>query len=280
MIALAAVGLAVGAAQGELVQEGDLRIHFDGQIAPKRLPRHGSAPVWVSLSAEIATTDGARPPQLRRIVVEINRHGTLLNRGLPLCRRSQLAYATTKAALRACGPALVGHGHVSAKIALPEQAPLPSEGELLAFNGRQGGQPVIFAQIYGSRPLPITFVLAFEIHRHRGPFGTRLWAALPQLASDWGYITRIRMTLGRRFWAGGERRSYLSAGCPAPQGFPGAIFTLARAAYSFEDGRRLHSSLVRSCRVRQPEGTRGSLGLRCSCNYPASGRCLCTNWLG
>jgi hypothetical protein len=250
VIALALAALGTGA-RAELAQQGNLRIHFDGQIAPKRLPRHGRAPVTVVLSAQISTTDGTQPPQLRQIVLDINRHGTLLNRGLPRCRRPQLAYATSKAALRACGAALVGHGHVSAKIALPEQAPLPSEGQLLAFNGRKAGRPVIFAHIYGARPLPITFVLGFEIDRRGGRFGTRLRAALPQLASGWGYVSAIRMTLGRRFWAGGRRRSYLSAGCPAPHGFPGALFTLARATYSFDDGRRLSSGLVRSCRVRR-----------------------------
>jgi hypothetical protein len=86
--------------------------------------------------------------------------------------------------------------------------------------------------------------------RTSGRFGTRLTAAFPQVAADWGYATDFEMKLGRRWRAGGARRSYLSAGCPAPRGFNRALFTLARWTYTFDDGRLLESSLVRECRVR------------------------------
>jgi hypothetical protein len=251
VLVLVLAGVGAATASGELIQQGNLQISFDGQITPKRLPRHGMAPVSVAMSAEIGTTDGSKPPQLQYITLEINRHGRLTPQGLPSCRRGQLAFATTHQALRRCRDALVGRGHVSAKIALPEQAPLPSEGELLAFNGHLHGHPVIYGHVYGATPLPITLVVPFAVARTGGRFGTRLQAAMPQVAADWGYVTDFRMTLGRRYRAGGKRRSYLNAGCPAPKGFPGALFTLARGTYSFGDGRQLQSSLVRNCMVRR-----------------------------
>ena len=41
----------------------------------------------------------------------------------------------------------------------PEQSPFPSEGKVLAFNGRLHGTPVIFAHIYGTQPSPTSYVL-------------------------------------------------------------------------------------------------------------------------
>jgi hypothetical protein len=35
------------------------------------------------------------------------------------------------------------------------------------------------------------------------------------------------MRLDRRFRSGGRTHSYLAADCPAPAGFPGAVFPLA-----------------------------------------------------
>ena len=48
----------------------------------------------------------------------------------------------------------------------------------------------------------------------------------------------------------GQRRSYLSATCDAPAGFPGATFPFAHASMTFADGRTLSSTLTRSCKVR------------------------------
>ncbi len=55
------------------------------------------------------------------------------------------------------------------------------------------------------------------------------------------------MTLSRRWHAGGRSHSYLSAGCPAPNGFKEVIFGLARTTFSFVGGKTLSSTLNRSC---------------------------------
>ncbi len=48
----------------------------------------------------------------------------------------------------------------------------------------------------------------------------------------------------------GGRSGYLVAGCPAPEGFPGAVFPLLRASFRFDDGRSLGSTLNRSCQAK------------------------------
>jgi len=86
--------------------------------------------------------------------------------------------------------------------------------------------------------------------RTRGTFGTVLTASLPQVTASSSYITGLSLTLGRNFTSHGKRRSYLSAGCPAPKGFSAAVFPFARASFSFAKQKTVTSTLTRSCGVR------------------------------
>ena len=236
--------------EAEVAQVGNLRVSFQGRIAPHALPRTGTAPVAVSLAGKIETTDGQKPPQLRTIAMAINRNGRLDYRGLPRCGYRQIQPASTSEARQACGRSLVGTGTFEANVALPDQSPFPSNGRVLAFNGALHGRPVIYAHIYGTEPLPQSFVLPFEIRRAAGDYGTRLLARLPRVAAEWGFVSGVSLTLKRSFSYRGKRRSYLSAGCPAPRGFGGASFPFAKASFGFEDGRTLRSTMRRSCGVR------------------------------
>jgi hypothetical protein len=248
----AALCLAAAAiATAEVTQKGTLRVSFEGKIAPHALPRQGKAPVSVTLSGDIKTTDGAAPPQLRTISLAINRNGRLDYRGLPRCNFHQIQPSTTAEALAACRNSLVGRGTFKANVALPEQSPFPSDGTILAFNGNLHGGPVIYAHIYGTDPLPTSFVLPFKIGQGSGNYATTLVADLPRVAAEWGYVSGVSLTLERNFSYQGHSHSYLAAGCPAPAGFPGATFSFARAAFGFEDGRTLSSTLTRSCGVRR-----------------------------
>lgn len=234
-----------------ITQKGNLRVALSGQLAPSALPRTGVAPVAVSLAGEISTSDGSELPQLRTLQIEFNRGGRLEYRGLSVCPLEQIRIASSDRALSTCRQALVGSGSFRANIVLAGQDPYPTTGRLLIFNGRRGGKPVLYGHIYASKPFATSFVITFKItHRAHGRFGTVLTASLPEALGNWGYVTAIDMTLSRRYTAGGERRSYLSAGCPAPKGFPGAIFTLARSSFTFAGGKTLTSALTRDCRVR------------------------------
>ncbi len=245
----ASLALAVPA-RAEVVQQGNLRVSFAGKIAPHVLPRVGTAPVSVTLGGEIKTTDGSKPPQLRTISLAINRNGRLDYRGLPRCNYGEIQPATTSEAREACASSLVGTGSFAANVALPEQSPFPSNGKVLAFNGNLHGRPFVFAHIFGTEPLPQSFVLPFAIRRQGGEYGTVLTAELPQVAAEWGFVSGVTLTLKRSFIHRGKRRSYVAAGCPAPRGFPGATFGFAKASFGFEDGRALSSTLTRSCGVR------------------------------
>ncbi len=239
-----------GASASVVVQRGPVRVKFDGKLTPHALPRHGAAPVGIAVDARIAGTKGGTPPQLRRIAIEINRNGHFSADGLPVCEERDIQPSTTAGAREACGSALVGEGHFSANVKLPQQSPFPSSGKVLAFNGRLHGKPAIFAHIYGTRPAPTSYVLPFSIRESHGTYGTVLETSLPHATGNWGYVTGLEMNLRRSFRSHGKRRSYLSAGCPAPAGFPGAVFPLARTSFAFAGGMTLVSILNRSCKAK------------------------------
>lgn len=252
-IALATVVLVVSVAApgatAEIAQKESLRVAFDGGLAPRALPRHGEAPVAVTLVGTITTTDGSTPPQLRTISLAINRNGRLDPRGLPVCHYHQIQPASTKEAIESCRRSLVGEGQFRAKVVLPEQSPFPSAGKVVAFNGTLHGRPVVFAHIYGTAPLPQSRVLAFELGHGSGGYRTTLTAELPRVAAEWGYVSSVSLTLERRFRYRGKPRSFVSGSCPAPGKFTLATFPLARASFGFEDGRVLTATLIRSCKV-------------------------------
>lgn len=250
-LCIALSSLAFGSlAQAEVIQRGNLRVSFDGKLAPKALPRHGSAPVRVGVAATIGSTNGAEPPQLQAISIAINRYGRFDLKGLPLCVERDIQPATNANALAACRSALVGEGHFSAKVLLSQQVPFPAEGKVYAFNARIHGRPAILAHVYGTNPVPTSFTLPFELRPSKGTYGTVLRAALPKAIGSSSYITGLSMNLGRNFSYKGKRHSYLSASCPAPKGFNRAVFPLAHAGFDFKGGTSLGSTLLRSCGVR------------------------------
>jgi len=236
--------------QAVIVQRGGIKVSFEGKLAPKRLPRHRSAPVRVAVGAKIAGAEGKDPPQLRTISIAINRYGHFDPTGLPLCTERDIQPATTQNALKACRDALVGVGSFESRVLLSQQSPFPAEGKMFAFNARINGRPAILAHVYGTNPVPTSFTFPFLIKPTKGTYGTVLEADLPQATGDSGYITGLSMNLGRNFSYKGKRHSYLSASCPAPKGFSKAPFPLAHAGFFFKGGRRIDSTLVRSCGVR------------------------------
>ena len=136
---------------------------------------------------------------------------------------------------------MIGEGRFSANVVLPEQSPFPSKGKLLAFNGTIGRQPALFAHIYGTNPLPTSYVFAFRIKETKGTYGTILETSFPRATGDWGYVTGISLKLNKRF---------LTAGCPAPKGFAKAVFPLIKTSFQFEGGLDLQNTLTRSCEAK------------------------------
>jgi hypothetical protein len=251
VLLLAAMVVGAALAHAEITQKGKLRVAVNGKLSPRALPRTREVPISVFFSGQISTTDESPPPQLSELRIEINRNGRLDYRGLPVCHAADIQPASSGRALAACRRSLVGQGRFWADIVLAGQEPYPTQGKLLVFYGTHKGRPQLLGQIYAAHPFATSFVIPFSLHPVRGDtYGTALTASLPKALGSWGYVTAIELKLSRRYTYQGKQHSFISAGCPAPKGFPGAIFPLARTRFSFADGQKLTSSLTRSCGVR------------------------------
>lgn len=250
-VAVAAFLLVASLASAELVERGNLFVKFAGGIAPTKLPRHENAPITVRVDGTVRTLSGERPPALRFITIAINRGGKVETRGLPRCERSQIESASSAQALATCGAALVGEGRYLAGVTFPEQEAFPLQGRVLAFNARVDGQRAILAHVYGGNPFPNARIFVFHIRKSGGTFGTVLTAALPASLNRFGYLKRIVLDLHRDYVYRGRKHSYLSASCGAPQGATIGIFPFVRVGMTFSDGRKLASTLIRTCTVRK-----------------------------
>ncbi len=243
--------LGAALAQAELSQDGNVRISFSGDFSPHALPRNELAPVTIDVKGAIGTTDGTHPPAVRRIEIAINRHGRLSTQGLPACSGPRLQSTSTETALERCRQALVGRGHFGANVEFASNDPVLATGAMLAFYGKSDGKQALLLHLYATTPVHATFVLPLTIsHQGNQLFGTILSAKIPTLAGGLGSVTQIDLRIGRNYTYRGQRRSFVSASCPAPAGFPGASFSLARGSFYFADGKKIETTLARACRVR------------------------------
>jgi hypothetical protein len=235
-----------------VVQQGGLRITVLSQIQPYKLPRAKPAPIAVFVAGHLDNAEGGIPPQLQQMRVQVNRHGLLQSKGLPVCRIPEIQPASDERALAKCGDALIGSGQFWANIVLPDQGAYPTQGRLLIFNGREGNKPLLLAHIYSTHPFATSFVIPFAIRRiHKGPYGTELRASLPQALGDWGYLDRIKLTLKRKYRFHGKELSYFNAACPAASGAKRASFPLAYAEFSFAGRKPMGATVTKTCGVKE-----------------------------
>ena len=185
--------------------------------------------------------------------MEINRHAVVTTRGLPTCPWRRLLSTTSRQALEICRDALIGTGHFTSHIDIPEQAPFPAAGRMLAFNSRRNGKPAVAAHVYGRDPVPTSEVLPMTFSRRgQGSFGPIVSVEMPKIGNEWGYVTGFDLTLKRRYRYRGRAMSVISASCPAPAGIREAPFKAARGTYELAGGSTLTRVAQRHLRGRRP----------------------------
>ncbi|HUC00097.1 MAG TPA: hypothetical protein VMS11_09760, partial [Solirubrobacterales bacterium] len=163
----------------------------------------------------------------------------------------KLAASSSAKALELCKGALIGSGRFWAHIVLPDQGAYPTRGELLIFNSRRQGKPVLLVHVYTSHPFDSAFTIPFSIaHINMGRYGTELKASLPEALGEWGYVDRIKLNLKREYAFKGQRLSYFNASCPGLKGSKRAPFSLARATLTFAD-RSLTATVNKACGVAE-----------------------------
>jgi hypothetical protein len=239
-------GLGAGIARGERSQYGNVIASLRGGFSPIKLPRREPAPVRVHLEGSLETADGQTLPRVTEIELGLPVQGIINTRGLPTCPLSRLRDTTPKQALQVCEGALVGSGKIEAEVLLPDQTPFRVDADLLAFNGRLGGQRAVFLHAFALKQLTV-IVLPFVISHANGRFGTRLSAVLSRELGPWPHFARFDMTFARQFSYRGKSHSYLSAACPIPPRVTTGYFSFARSTYTLEDGSKIETGITRSC---------------------------------
>jgi len=233
---------AAGVAVGETVQVGNLILTADASFKPTTLPKNEMAPISLSVEAHVATQDGAIPPIAKSVVIDFDKNGTVVTKGVDTCDPKKLQNTTTSQAKKKCKSAIVGSGETRAIIDFPDQEPFEARGPLVAFNGKpQGKNPMIVFHVLANVPLPTTFVVPAPITRSpKSGFGKRLTAQIPPIAGGNGTLTDFDVTIDKKPATGKE---YLLARCKDKK------FD-AEAQVTMLSGEQLNLSVVRDCKPK------------------------------
>lgn len=240
LLAIVATALLAGSASGALVEVDNLVLRADGGFQPQSLPRHRFAPIDFHGHVDLSAKGGGKPSPLRQALIDFDRDGRLSVASLPTCSPEAIDEASTAEARRTCRSAIVGTGHVEAVISL-DSGEVPARAPLTIFNGpRLGGLPTAILHAQTTVPATQTYAIVVPIEQRRGAFRYRARLDIPPIAGGLGALTHIDVEIGRRYRAGGKRRSYVSARCS-----DNILQTHGR--FSFEDGTIIDGLVEKFC---------------------------------
>lgn len=234
---------AATAAHGALIVVPPLVLHADGDYKPHALPRHHYAPIEFHGHADVKRQGGGVPAKLERATLEFDRDGLLTTKGLPVCRPARIEAVSPAASRRICGRAQVGEGRLGGVIALPVGLVLPAASPLTLFNGpRVHGRPSVVAHaqltVLGIGTETFTFLIPIE--PAHGEYRYKASVELPEIAGGYGVITSIKANIGRRYRAGGRKRSYVSARCTRG-------LLQVHGEFDFVDGTIMYGEVSKPC---------------------------------
>ncbi|HEX7058322.1 MAG TPA: hypothetical protein VF176_00520 [Solirubrobacterales bacterium] len=183
------------------------------------------------MSARLSTADGSHPPAIKEVMVDFDKAFQVNTLGLPVCKSGQLQARDTDDAKKACSEAIVGSGNGEVEVQFEDSAPFTAKGPLVLFNGGvKGGVTTLFIHAYVNVPTPTAIVTAVKITRvAHSRFGLHAVAEIPEIAGGAGSVTGFRFKIKRTFSYRGEKKSFITASCPAG-------FLFASAQVQFTDG--------------------------------------------
>jgi hypothetical protein len=207
--------LGCGTAYALTAEIGNTVVSATASLQPRALPAKGNAPVTLSNITRIGNRDHSPLPSLKKIVFQLDKHGTVDTKGLPVCTVAKLANATPSEARKRCAGALVGDGVGKAQVNMPGQPTTTISSPLSFFNGPpKGGKPTLLAHAYETVPAPEALVVPITIERIKhGRYGYRAVVELPEIAGGFGAATLAEANLGRTRTRGGKKVGYLNAHC-------------------------------------------------------------------
>jgi hypothetical protein len=239
LIGCALAALLAAGADGALVKVNGLVLRADGGFQPRELPRGTFTPIRFRAHVDIAAAGGGQPAALQEAVIDFDRDGRLSAGGLAVCTPESIAAASPQEARQACPRAIVGSGRIEAQVTMPGLSG-PASSPLTIFNGPpQEGVPTVLFHARTNVP-PQTFAIVVPVERRKGEYRYRATLRFPPIAGGFGAITHIDVDIGRRFVAGGKRRSYVAARCS-----DGILRTHGR--FVFADGTIIDGSVEKPC---------------------------------
>ncbi len=235
----AVVGLLAAAAAYAVTikgQYGEFFVSATADVTPHELPAKGTAPVTLTSIIRMRQAGGSQPASLKTAVFQVDKHGLIDRKGVPVCTADTLAEATPAQARQRCRGALVGTGTGKAMVTLPGQSPVQIKSPLSLFNGPlDHGRPTLLAHAYETLPKPQALVVPIVIERvHHGRYGYRAKVQLPPIAEGYGAATLAEAKVGM----GGYFRAACSGGRLQVHG-----------TLSFTNGDFAPTTLVTPCQV-------------------------------
>ena|ERR1044072_4267152 len=184
-----------------------------GSVSPRKLSASEYAPATWGLFGKFATSDGAHPPALRELELDIDKDVKLHAKNYPVCRGGGRDLRDPKAALEACRPALLGKGEAHVEIAFPEQEPILVRSPLTVFNGGEsGGKVKLLIHIFITVPVPAAVVTEVTIVRKGS--GIHTVSKVPVIAGGSGSLVDFTFKLGKTYSYKGKKVGYFEAKCP------------------------------------------------------------------
>jgi hypothetical protein len=190
----------------------------------------------------VKESDGTHPPAIREVDIEFDKGGEVHLKGIPPCKEGKIEATETTAALKACGPSLIGEGEAIAQVALPEQPPVNVKTKVLVFSGGEtGGKAVMFIHGYFSSPVSGAIVTTVTITKHKhGRFGTLAVAKIPQITGGNGSITKFNLEIFKSVKVGGKTYNPISSKCEDGK-------LKVHVEGKFENGTKAQTEIIRAC---------------------------------
>ena len=244
VLAVACAGLAT-ANKPETLKAGLLSVKLNGGFKPIKLPKSKPAPIHLNVRGTVNTTDGSRPPALRKAIFKIDKNAAIDAKGLPVCAIGKIVATDTATALRVCRTARVGEGEMESEVAFSNQPPFIVKSHVVAFNGGvRHSKATILIHAFVEGPVPAVSVTVAKVSKiHHGRYGAKLVVTFPAVSGGAGSLRKFAFTFFRMFTYKGKRQGYAQAECP-----DGKLKTLWKA--KFAGGSHLAGSFARPCTPR------------------------------
>jgi hypothetical protein len=246
------------------VISGEPVMSASAEITPIKLPRSNPAPARLRLGFTSEALDGSATPELSRVEIDLGPSLQLHTTGLPSCSFAQI-YSVAESPGHSCAKSLVGKGTVDSEIDLPGRSPAKVEGQLSAFYVARKEESLILARVITGEPMPLIYVIPFKITRRPGAFGTGLLVRRMHviqgicihphcfspytLKGVYSRISKLELSLHRRFADAGRSDSFISAQCPAPGKRREATFPITKVSLDYASGQSLAATVERRCRT-------------------------------